>query len=348
MCVGRRSLLWMASLLLAAVMSCSSNASKDLAGAAGKGHSSATNHAGAGGSAGSDPYGNANMLAGGGNAGTSAANASAGQGASANGGRAAGSASAEVCDGIDNDLNGIIDDVDANGDGVCDCLNIATIGEIGPWSNGGNVFKDWLNSRSPLGAVELGDQVLTDDLLKPYQVIVVLYVSTSELSAQGRTLAAHHTFSADEVAAFERWVRAGGGVMTTIGYTSDEANEVVNVNRLLAPLGMAYSTTKLDLGGYITNWTPHDLTMGVSNIFTDNGVEPDGPNAMVLARDASNRVALEASQADSGRVVVWGDEWITYDSQWQAVSDQQVARFWLNILKWLSPPKVCQVAIPVL
>ena len=65
-------------------------------------------------------------------------------------GRGGSGASREVCDGKDNDGNGITDDVDAQGDGVCDCLNIATIGEIGPWSNGGNVFKEWLNARSPL------------------------------------------------------------------------------------------------------------------------------------------------------------------------------------------------------
>jgi uncharacterized membrane protein len=302
----------------------------------------------------SDPFGNT-TVAGGGGSGSS----SAGAGATSNGGAARGgsthgasdagaNAGPEVCDGIDNDGNGIVDDVDAEHDGVCDCLSIATIGEIGPWSNGGNVFKTWLSSRSPQGAVELADQVLSDDLLKRYQVIVVLYASTSELSAQGRTLAAHHMFSDDEVAAFERWVRKGGGVMTTIGYTSNEASEVVNVNRLLAPLGMGYSTTKLDLGGYIQNWTAHPLTDGVSNIFTDNGVEPGGSAGMTLARDQGMRVALQAAQTDQGRVVVWGDEWITYDSQWQAINDQQVARFWLNILKWLSPPTVCQVAIPVL
>jgi hypothetical protein len=34
---------------------------------------------------------------------------------------------AEVCDGLDNDGDGIVDDVDAPQDGVCDCLNLATI-----------------------------------------------------------------------------------------------------------------------------------------------------------------------------------------------------------------------------
>lgn len=253
--------------------------------------------------------------------------------------------SPEVCDGTDNDQNGIIDDVDAQGDGVCDCLNIATIGDIGPWSDGGNVFKTWLNSRSPTPAVELGDQILTDRLLAPFQVIVVLYVATRELSGNGRTLAAHHPFSEDEVAAFARWVRAGGGVMTTIGYTTNESEEVANVNRLLGPFGMGYSTRKVDLSGEIDEWQPHPLSAEIDRIFTQNGIEPDGPNGDTIARGGGDRVALQVSQPDTGHVVVWGDEWITYDSQWKDVKDQQVERFWLNILKWMSPPKVCQVPI---
>lgn len=264
------------------------------------------------------------------------------------GGSDAGTAQTEVCDGEDNDGNGIIDDVDAEGDGVCDCLNIATIGEIGPWSNGGNVFRDWLNSRSPIGADELGNQVLTPDLLRKYQVIVVLYAGTVGFEGGGRTLAAHHVFSPDEVAAFEAWIKNGGGVMTTAGYTYDESAEVMNVNRLLSPLGAGYSTTKLDVQGFVTSWQPHLLTEGVTRIRTDNGVEPDGAMATTLAHAPNNHVALQISEPEQGRVVVWGDEWITYDSEWADSTDQQVSRLWLNMLKYLSPPKVCQVVIPPL
>jgi hypothetical protein len=281
----------------------------------------------------------------GGTGGGAIAYGGAGEAASSGGAGSGQATSEEVCDGIDNDGDGIIDNVDVQHDGVCDCLNIATVGEIGPWSNGGDVFKTWLNNRSPTPAVELGDQVLTDDLLKPFQIVVVLYASTVDLTGNGRTLAAHHVFSDAEVAAFQRWVEHGGGVMTTIGYTGDEASEVVNVNRLLAPLGMAYSTTKLSEDGYVQDWMPHPVTDQVMNIFTANGVEPDGPSGTTLAYDASKRVALQVAQAQDGHVVVWGDEWITYDSQWTAVQDQQVERLWLNIFKWLTPPLICQVPI---
>jgi uncharacterized membrane protein len=285
-----------------------------------------------------DPFGNA------GTAGDAGARAAAG---SAGGVDAGAGTGVEVCDGVDNDGDGMTDDVDAQGDGVCDCLRIATIGQIGPWSDGGNVFRDWLDDRSSTAAVELGDQRLTDDALRPFQVIVVLYVGTSSLKHRGRTLDAQHAFSDEEIAAFERWVRGGGGMMTTIGYTEDEAAEVANVNRLLAPFGLGYSTTELGVHGYVTDWThPHPLTDMIGNIYTENGVAAEGSSGTTLARDSGGRAVLTAGEPERGHVIVWGDEWITYDSQWQAIEDQQVERLWLNMLKWMSPQNVCQVTLP--
>jgi len=252
----------------------------------------------------------------------------------------------EVCDGVDNDDNGIIDDVDAGHDGVCDCLNIGTIGGIGPWSDGGDVFASWLDARTPQGAVPLDDKVLTPELLASLQVIVVLHVDPMAVTGEVRVTPAHHLFSDDEADAFAAWVKRGGGAMTTIGYTYTEGTEVENVNRLLSPLGMGYSATKTALDGYVQDWTEHPVTDGVKKIHTDNGVEPDGADGETLAHDSEGRVALQVTEPGQGRVVVWGDEWITYDSEWTDVKDQQVELFWLNILKWLSPPKTCQVPIP--
>jgi hypothetical protein len=133
--------------------------------------------------------------------------------------------------------------------------------------------------------------------------------------------------------------------MSTIGYSTDEAQEVVNINRLLGAVGLGYSTTKLDLSGFVTTWKPHPISMGLTSINTQNGVEPAGMGT-TLATGQGDRLALQISEVGQGKVVVWGDEWITYDSEWQDVTNQQVELFWVNILKWLSPAKVCQVPIP--
>jgi hypothetical protein len=316
---------------LAGLSACSSESGVDGGGLGGEanaanGGSAATGKGGAGGTI--------PIITGGTGAGTSGASGSGG-----------GNGTPEVCDGVDNDGNNVVDDVDVGGDGVCDCLNIGTIGTIGPWSNGGNIFETWLNARTPLGAVALGDQTLTPELLASLQVIVVLHVATTAVENEGRTSPAVHGFSGAEATAFGDWVRRGGGVMTTIGYTNDETAEVVNVNLLLANVGMGYSPTNTGLTNFVEEWMPHPVTDGVRNIFTDNGVEPEGGGDTV-AMGGGNRVALQVMQAEGGRVVVWGDEWITYDSEWEDVEDQQVELFWLNILKWLSPPMTCQVPIP--
>jgi hypothetical protein len=99
------------------------------------------------------------------------------------------------------------------------------------------------------------------------------------------------------------------------------------------------------LSGFIQRWDPHPITEGVSKVRTDNGVEPEG-SGTTIAWGSDDRVALQVIQVASGRVAVWGDEWITYDSEWQDLTDQQVELLWLNMLKWLSPPNKCQVPIP--
>ena len=74
--------------------------------------------------------------------------------------------------------SGIDDQRARSNDGVCDCLNVATIGRLGIWSSGTGVFADWLRRRSPTGAVALGDQPITPERLKPFQVIVLLNVAS--------------------------------------------------------------------------------------------------------------------------------------------------------------------------
>jgi hypothetical protein len=95
----------------------------------------------------------------------------------------------------------------------------------------------------------------------------------------------------------------------------------------------------------VQTWEPHPVSEGITQINTQNGVEVDGAGGQTIAR-SGDKLALQVAQLDGGRVAIWGDEWITYDSEWADTSGQQVEHFWLNLLKWLSPPSECQVPIP--
>lgn len=249
-----------------------------------------------------------------------------------------GDGGAEVCDGIDNDGDGLIDNIDRGGDGICDCLLIATLGVKGTWGVS-DIFKSWLNGKSDVGAKDLADAVLTPELLARYQVIVA------------QDVRGNHAYSQAEVDALKAWVDKGGGFLSLIGY--GESTEVVNVNRLLAPLGTSYKNAQIlpKQGSTvpIESWTPNSpVTAGITKIGVDNGYEVQG-SAPVLAqykKDNTTLTLLRGQPVGSGHVLTWGDEWITYDGEWKDHPDYQVERFWLNMIKWLTPATQCQVPIP--
>ena len=52
-----------------------------------------------------------------------------------------------VCDGVDDDCNGAIDDLDAGGDGICDCTTMAVLGNKG--QNPNTKFEAFLDEPRP-------------------------------------------------------------------------------------------------------------------------------------------------------------------------------------------------------
>jgi hypothetical protein len=242
--------------------------------------------------------------------------------------------STEICDGIDNDGDGIIDNVDKNGDGVCDCLLIATLGVKGS-SGQGDVFATWLTARSDTGATDLADQTLTPELLDKYEVIVAQDVHKN------------HAYSDAEASALSDWVNKGGGFMTLIGYS--DAGEAHNVNKLLAPFGMSYTDQQIlqKTGSTtipITMWTPHPIDLGVTQVGVDNGYPVQGVGTTIATGGGFD--VAKVQEVGKGHVFLWGDEWITYNSEWNDHPDYQVQQMWLNTIKWLTVAGQCQVTIP--
>lgn len=217
--------------------------------------------------------------------------------------------------------------------GLC---NGATLGIKGTWG-AGDVFASWLSSRGNSGATPLADQTLTPALLANYQVIIAEDVSHN------------HRYSDAEVKALSDWVDGGGGFLTLIGYSQD-ATEVDNVNRLLAPFSMSYGTDHILPKGNgnttvpITMWNPHPIDAGVTAVGVDNGYPVMGMGD-IIATGGGYTVGLAQTVA-GGHVFAWGDEWITYNSEWNDHPDYQVQTFWVNAVKWLTVASQCQVSAP--
>lgn len=244
--------------------------------------------------------------------------------------------SAESCDGVDNDQNGIVDDVDLGADGICDCLAIGTIGEaVYPMDE---TFDAWLAARGSRPVVALGNEPLTPERLAPLQVLIVQDVR-------------ERSHDAAEIAALESWVRAGGGLLSLVGYVADNN---VHVNALLAPFGVAYGSQLSFLAvGTVTwpvkGWNPHPVTQGVSQVGVQGAYAVLG-DGQVLAQESDLLggppiVLLRALEPGAGKLLVYGDEWITYNSEWTDRTDYQIERLWQNALKWLPPSTECQVDI---
>lgn len=255
----------------------------------------------------------------------------------------------EVCDGVDNDQNGIIDDLDANGDGLCDCLRIGVLGYPGPRPR--EQLQGLMRTRAVTTAV-LAGQAMTADLLSTLDVVIVQDVQDGTAGQEGVGKGIGRVYSDAEIEAVQAWVADGGGVMTLQGYNSTPA-EVTNVNRLLAPFGVSYGAPVVLLSGSpmssvpVTHWDlAHPLASGVTQVGVAGGHSVLGAGTLVAwePNPGASDVA-RAMEWGRGHVFVWGDEWITYDLDWSN-AEYQDKRLWLNSFRWLSAAGYCQVPIP--
>jgi hypothetical protein len=245
-----------------------------------------------------------------------------------------------TCDQVDNDCNGVIDDVDIGGDGFCDCLNISVLGQTG-WQPTAD-FEAWLQAqgssvtRTTLDTLE----VITDDFLAPYQVVILDRITRE--------------FSANEAAALGKFVgQDGRGMITLIGYNFDNNNpqpERERANTALAPFGLAYQGDYLQVLGLPTFDQTHEVSMGITDVNYAGGMEMIDTGALgtsaVFATVTTSGGTFDGGMAhqtpdDGGRIIVWGDEWITFDTDWAGFAD--VESFWAHMLTWVSPQDFCRV-----
>ncbi len=255
--------------------------------------------------------------------------------------------------------------------GVCSCINIAVIGR--PPTYGANgmdntmAFTNWLNSKSSAAAdLVTTKPTLTADYLAKYDVIILQALEDKEGGP-------YWNFSADEIAAFEAWVRAGGGVITLTGYGGQSA-EINPTNALLAFTGMSYNTDDIlsacpDSCCYctfssvpMTGWnTAHPISANITAVGAFHGRSVNAGGGDLVASSGTT-VYGATKQMDSGRVFMFNDEWVMYTSQWDGTiaADQscsvdpnntcynriatvayQVPQFWYNSVVWASGDRQC-------
>ncbi len=184
------------------------------------------------------------------------------------------------------------------------------------------------------------------------------------------------TFSADEKAAFEAWVRAGGGVVSLAGY-SEQPTEAAPTNDLLAFSGLSYvgltgagdiSTSPKENCAYCLG-NSDAKAAGIRRIRSRQTSPPsarcgDARSARAWGATVATWDGKRAGATvdlDAGRVFLFHDEWLTYSSQWDGSSltqdcrtngDQacmnthptisyQIPQFWYNTIRWLAHEPTC-------
>jgi len=243
----------------------------------------------------------------------------------------------EVCNDVDDDCDDLIDNVDVGGDGICDCLNIGILGATGFAPNAN--FEAWLEDQgSGVTRTLLANNpgVVTPAFLGKYDLVLVDRIERA--------------LSPQEAAALEAFVKDDGrGMITLIGYNFDNGNpgpERDRANTALAPFGLAYQ------GGYFGNAViptfdqNHPISKGIFDVNFAGGIMPVDTGKQgtseIFATVAMTTAGLAHQTAmQGGRVVVWGDEWITFDSDWQGFADVQ--EFWVNMVKWAKPQDFCGI-----
>ena len=159
-----------------------------------------------------------------------------------------------ICDGVDDDCNGYVDDIDVGGDGICDCLVIALLGTAG--SNPSSQFVTWLSMQGT--SSERIDPALVDDaVLAPYDIVIIDQLTRAYTPA--------------EASAFVDWVEAGGGLMAMTGHTSNPVTAQDWPNAILGGFSIAYQGPLLN--GPATIFAPHPITAGLTSVTFAGGFE---------------------------------------------------------------------------
>jgi hypothetical protein len=231
---------------------------------------------------------------------------------------------------------------------------------------------------------------ITDLDLSNYDVIILQALYSNPYDPNGLW-----TYNAADAAALQDWVNnKGGAIIAMSGYFSDTTVEIQPLNQLLAPFGITYDGDNT----YTTNDCPNtpnsgtlcycaygsipfdnwsslvpDITknLGKVGIFMGRSITCPGSDCQVVGTNtvdttAQSNIAGVAKVVGKGRIFAWGDDWVTYTTQWGLTPDPQydnattyaqcvgytphtsytVPQFWYNIFRWVAQTTCLTIVVP--
>jgi hypothetical protein len=223
---------------------------------------------------------------------------------------------------------------DSDDPSKCEHLNIGILGN--PGANASSNFQAWLveSGTSAQRIQTTADVPLTSAILEPFDVVILDWLTRDYTPAEADVFAA--------------WVSAGGGVASMTGY-NDNLTDDWHANSLLLPLEVAYSGSLAN--GPIVTFATHPITAGIDSVTFLGGytVADLGGTASIRAPIAflpngPNDAAGIAVEMGKGRAVVWGDEWIEFDSEWSVLP--QITQLWVQLFTWIAPTTKCALDPP--
>lgn len=215
------------------------------------------------------------------------------------------------------------------GDELYGCRRIGIMGAPGALASSN--FQAWLETQ---GAIATRFHQTSDAAelqraeLETFDLVVVDWLQRLYTEAEAETLA--------------QWVNDGGGLMVMTGHDSGAtADRHVS---LLTALGPTYDLPAGPLNGpAVLVLHPTTMNMDGTDVLppiTFNGglrtVVPDELSATIVPMAMiGDQVVGVAGPLGDGQVLLFGDEWIEFDSEWSTMP--AIPQFWLNVVTWLAP-----------
>ena len=283
---------------------------------------------------------------------------------------------------------------------LCQPVRILSLGQPAKYgANSGSTdntdaFQAFMNSNTKGTATMQMLQTfthITDLDLSNYDVIILQALYTNPYD----TTTGLWTYNAADAAALYDWVNnKGGAIIAMSGYFSDSTVEIVPLNQLLAPFGITYdgdntytsndcpntpNSGTLCYCAYgsipFNNWNTQvpDITrnLGKVGVFMGRSITCPGADCQIVGTNnvdtaAQSKIAGAAKVVGKGRVFAWGDEWVTYTSQWGLTPDPQyddavkyaqcvgytpmtsytVPQFWYNVFRWAAQSTCLTIVVP--